>query len=509
MTLKSYLLGAALVSAGLTIGFISANILGGENSSGSDSAERRVLYWQAPMDPSFRSDSPGKSPMGMDLIPVYEGEEADPDGAILISPAVENNIGVRTAQVARADFFHAVSSVGYVRPDEDQTSVVDVRAEGWIEDLPVAAVGDVVSAGDLLFRMYSPEIATAQAEYIQARRIGRDVLISAAQSRLVALGVTRDQINRIARTGNADELVEVRASQDGVVIALEVREGSYVRPGAQLMTISDLSSVWILVDVFEDDALMVSPGQDVHIRSTADPSRTWHGVVEYVYPTVDPQSRSVPVRIRSANEDGALRPETYVNVTIDTEPHVQALTIPREAVIRSGQSDRVIVAEGEGRYRPARIETGMESDGRIEILSGLLEGERIVVSSQFLIDSEASLQGAALRMSPPGAIDEAEGTQVQQAEGRGVIVSLMAGHGMIDLEHEPIEALGWPAMSMSFLTLDGVDLSEFAVGQSVMFDLQRNEDGEWRISAIMAQDMDVPTATDEPGHGDHAGHGGH
>ncbi len=509
MTLKSYLLGAALVGAGLTVGFFSASFLNADGSGSSDSTEPRVLYWQAPMDPSFRSDTPGKSPMGMDLIPVYEGEEADPDGAVLISPAVENNIGVRTAQVARADFYHTVSSVGYVRPDEDQTSVVDVRAEGWIEELPVAAVGDVVSAGDLLFRMYSPEIATAQAEYLQALRIGRDTLTSASRSRLMALGVTRDQISRIARTGNAGELVEVRAGQDGVVIAVAVREGSHVRPGTQLMTISDLSSVWILVDVFEDDALMVSPGQDVHIRSTSDPSRTWHGEVEYVYPTVDPQSRSVPVRIRSSNADGALRPETYVNVAIDTEPHVQALTIPREAVIRGGQSDRVIIAGGEGRYRPARVETGMESDGRIEILAGLAEGERIVVSSQFLIDSEASLQGAALRMSPPGAVDEDAGIQLDQAQGQGVIVSLMAGHGMIDLEHDPIDELGWPAMSMSFLALEGVDLSDFTVGQAVTFELQRNEEGEWRISAIMARDMDMSPTPSEPEQGDHAGHGGH
>ena len=215
MTLKSYLLGAALVGAGLTVGFFSASFLNADGSGSSDSTEPRVLYWQAPMDPSFRSDTPGKSPMGMDLIPVYEGEEADPDGAVLISPAVENNIGVRTAQVARADFYHTVSSVGYVRPDEDQTSVVDVRAEGWIEELPVAAVGDVVSAGDLLFRMYSPEIATAQAEYLQALRIGRDTLTSASRSRLMALGVTRDQISRIARTGNAGELVEVRAGWRG------------------------------------------------------------------------------------------------------------------------------------------------------------------------------------------------------------------------------------------------------------------------------------------------------
>ena len=254
---------------------------------------------------------------------------------------------------------------------------------------------------------------------------------------------------------------------------------------------------------------MVEAGQSVHIRSASDSSRIWHGEVEYVYPIVDPRSRSVPVRIRTLNEDGALRPEAYVNVAIDSQPHLQVLTIPREAVIRAGQSDRVIIAEGEGRYRPARVATGMESDGRIEILSGLAEGERIVVSSQFLIDSEASLQGATLRMSPPGAVDEGVVDPGQSVQGRGIIASLMPAHGMIDLEHEAIDAINWPAMSMSFLTLDGVDLSGFDVGQTVIFDLVRNVDGEWRIAELMTPEAEMSSGDSASTQDEQAGHGGH
>ena len=401
MTFKTVLLGGALLVTGLVAG-LSISAFGPEESIEESPPEGpQILYWQAPMDPNFRRDEPGKSPMGMDLIPVYADDGAEEGDFVLINPAVQNNIGVRTAAVTRSDFNHVVSSVGYVRPDENRTYVVDVRAEGWVEELPVAAVGDVVENGDLLFRMYAPDIATAQAEFVQATRLGRESLIAASRSRLLSLGMTARQISGIARSNNGNRLVDVRAPQGGIVIDMNVREGAFVRPGDHLMTISDLDDVWVLVDVFEDDAAMVEAGQPVSFTVSSLPARRWQAEVDYVYPVVDPQSRTVTVRVRVPNEDGALRPQMYVSAEISTEPHSQVLTIPREAVIRTGQSDRVIIALGEGRFQPVRVVTGMESRGRIEIVSGLDEGEMIVISSQFLIDSEASLQGTMLRMTAP------------------------------------------------------------------------------------------------------------
>ena len=457
------------------------------------SSEPEILYWVAPMDPNFRRDSPGQSPMGMDLIPVYGGEggSEEDENTVRISPAVENNIGVRTDLVRRQDFHQALSTVGYVQPVDPLTSVVDVRSEGWIEQLHVSAVGDAVEAGDLLFRMYSPAIATAEAEFLQASRIGRDSLSQAARSRLLALGVSNAQINQIARRGSPSNLVDVRARQSGVVIAIQVREGAFIRPGGPVMTIADLGSVWVLADVFEGAAQRVSIGDSVRMQSSSFPGRDWEGEVEYVYPMIDPDSRTIPVRIRFENADGALRPDMYVNVSIVTEPRSHVLVVPREAVIRTGSSERVIIAEGEGRYRPAQIVTGQEAGEFVEIISGLSDGERIVVSSQFLIDSEASLQGVMLRMSPPGEV----GMDMPSAEplsvmAVGEVQSLMAGHGMIDIIHEPIPELDWPTMTMSFLTLDGVDLSSIAAGQSVSFKLVRNENDEWRISEISELDHD-------------------
>lgn len=485
MNRTSLMIAALSLLAGAAAGMAGMALFAGDDASGG-TAEREVLYWVAPMDSSYRRDEPGKSPMGMDLVPVYAGEEPAGAGAdiVRIDPAVENNIGVRTALVRREDFHRHIATVGYVRPVDALTSAVDVRSEGWVEDLRVSTMGDAVDAGALLFRMYSPELVAAQSEYLQARRIGRSALVEAARARLRALGMTAGQIEAVGRAGQPARLVDVHAARSGIVIDLSVREGQHVHPSATLMTIADLSSVWVVADVFEDEAQAVVAGLAVEMRSPAYPGRVWNGTVEYVYPTVDPQSRSVPVRMRFDNPQGDLRPGSFVNVVIKAEPRSGVLTVPRDAVIRTGRSDRVILAEGDGRYRPARVVPGILSEDRIEILEGLAEGERVVVSSQFLIDSEASLQGAMLRMSPPGPVQAEAEAAPREVDGTGRVISIMAGHGMIDLDHAPIPEIGWPAMSMPFRTIDGVDLSGLAVGDNVTFILRETEGGNWLISDI-------------------------
>ncbi len=482
MNPRTLILGAVVLTVGILIGVFGGRLMGGGEAT-SGSGEPEILYWVAPMDPNFRRDEPGKSPMGMDLVPVYAGDEPADTSSVTISPSVENNIGVRTAVAERSRFAEDLNTVGYVRPVDDLTSVVDVRAQGWIEDLRVAAVGDVVEAGDLLFRMYSPEIVTAQTEFLQATRVGRSGLISAARSRLRALGVGNAQIDAIARRGQTQRLIDVYAPRPGVVLEMNVREGAHAHPSMVVMTIADLREVWVIADLFEDDAGVIEADQAVHMLSPAQPGRMWHGRVEYVYPTVDPTSRSIPVRMRFDNADGALRPEAFVNVRIEVAPRENVLSVPAEAVIRTGQSERVILALGEGRYQPARVTTGSEARGQVEILSGLAAGERVVVSSQFLIDSEASLQGATLRMSPA----EEEAPPPEVVFGTGVVDAVMASHGMIDLTHDPIPALDWPVMSMSFFLIDeSVSLDGLAAGDVVDFSLRQNGDGQWRIATITA-----------------------
>ena len=487
MTPRTFILGTGTFLAGIALGALGMSLVGGsDNAATSD--EREILYWVAPMDPNFRQDEPGRSPMGMDLIPVYAGSEPTDDSTITISSAVENNIGVRTADVTRGRFAEDLATVGYVRPIDDLASVVDVRAQGWIEDLRIAAVGDVVEAGDLLFRMYSPEIVTAQSEFLQAVNVSRPGLVAAAGSRLRALGVNQAQIDSIAQRGTPQRLVDVYAPRTGVVLEMNVREGAHAHPSMVVMTIADLREVWVVADLFEDEAAAIEPGQSVRLQSRAQPGRMWHGQVEYLYPTVDPRSRSIPVRMRFANSDGALRPEAYVNVRIEASPRDDVLSVPFEAVIRTGQSERVVLALGDGRYRLAQVRTGAEAGGRVEVLTGLSEGERVVVSSQFLIDSEASLQGVALRMAGAGA----PATPPEIVQGAGVVDGVMASHGMIDLTHDPIPELGWPVMSMSFFTLDAVSLDGLSEGDEVSFTLRQNDEGQWRLASIARSDAAQP-----------------
>ena len=268
-----------------------------------------------------------------------------------------------------------------------------------------------------------------------------------------------------------------------------MREGQHVQPGNRLMTIADLSQVWVVADLFEDEVQAVSPGQAVVMRTPDQPGRVWEGEVEYVYPTVNPDSRSVPVRMRFDNPERTLRPNSYVNVAIEAAPRRNVIHIPREALIRTRQSDRVILALGEGRYRPARVVPGIETGGRVEIIEGLAPGERVVVSAQFLIDSEASLQGAMLRMTAPQDGQESEEPAEPVAiQGVGTVASVMPGHGMIRLDHEPIPDIGWPAMTMSFDVVEGLDLQAVSEGERVEFEIVEIDGGSWMVTDIAPLD---------------------
>jgi Cu(I)/Ag(I) efflux system membrane fusion protein len=486
MNMRNLMILGAVLVGGVMLGVVGDRLLTVRAESG-EAADAEILYWVAPMDPEYRRDQPGQSPMGMDLVPVYAGDEAVDRSTVLISPTVENNIGVRTDLAERGAFVREISTVGYVRPIDELTSVVDVRSEGWIEDLRVAALGDVVAQGDLLFRMYSPEIVTAQSEFLQAVRVGREGLVAAARSRLQALGLNSGQVDSIARRGRTQRVVDIYAPRDGVIIDMGVREGAHVRPGMAVMSIADLSEVWVVADLFESDAQPVLHGLNVHMRSQAQPGRMWHGQVEYLYPTVDPVSRAIPVRIRFENSDGALRLEAFVNLLIEVDPRDDVLTVPSEGVIRTGQSERVILALGDGRYQPAAVTTGPEAAGRVEILSGLTTGERIVVSSQFLIDSEASLQGTTLRMN----VADSAVMLPDTASGVGRVVSVMPAHGMIEIDHGRIDAINMPAMSMIYETADGTSLEEIAVGNRVEFTIVQDPSGGWLLTGIWFEPMPV------------------
>lgn len=483
MNKLNIILAAVLLFLGLAGGYVLAKMTlrSPQGDQVSSSVEKKVLYWKAPMDPNFRSDNPGKSPMGMDLVPVYAGDEdgGDSDSLVQINPTVQNNIGVRIGKVERATLYRNIDTVGFVRADDDKTAIVDVRTEGWIEKLFVKSPGDTVRKGQPLFDLYSRPMVSAQEEYLQAVRIGKASLIRAAKSRLDALGMSAAQIIRIKKSGKSRRLIRIYAPQDGVITMLGAGEGAFVKPGRQIMMLSDLSSVWVLAEVFENEAMWVKSGQKVTMRLEAIPGRIWKGEVDYIYPTVNAGARTVQVRMRFTNPDGILKPDMYAKISVLAEPHVGILVIDREALIRTGKSTRVILALGDGRFQPAKIQTGMESDGKVEILDGLVDGEEVVISSQFLIDSEASLRGTTLRMSPPTT------DIVGQAETMGVIDKIMADMGMVTLTHQPIESMGWPEMTMAFVTKPE-NLKGLAIGDTVHFRVleKANENGDFVITTL-------------------------
>ncbi len=364
--------------------------------------EQEVLYWVAPMDPNYQRDKPGKSPMGMDLIAVYANNNSTADGnanAISISPTVVQNLGVRTQKAELSRLWRGIDTVGYVDYDESKVSHIHLRTEGWIEKLAVESEGDRFKKGDFLFDVYSPKLVNAQEELVTALSSGNKGLIRATKERLSALGISATQIKQLQKTKKVKQHISIYAPQDGVVSDLPVREGMFVKPSMKVMTLGDLSSVWLLAEVFERQSAWVEVGQLAEVSLSYLPGKTWQGKVEYIYPSLDPKTRTLKVRLRFDNPGEQLKPNMYANVKIFGGAKENTIVIPLEGLIRSGREERVIIALGEGRFEARQVLAGIESGNYVEIIKGVKAGESIVTSGQFLIDSEASMRGSLTRMT--------------------------------------------------------------------------------------------------------------
>ena len=385
----------------LILGVLIGRALAPLESRGTDPAGdtgRDVLYWVAPMDPNFRRDEPGKSPMGMDLVPVYAEQAGDPPGVVSIDPTMVNNLGVRTSVAEQGALSRRIETVGYIGYDEDTLQHVHTRVDGWIERLATKATGDPVVKGQLLFELYSPTLVNAQQEYLAAATSKNAMLRNASRDRLIALGVTAREIDRLDREQKAQQRVRVYAQADGVIAHLGVREGIFVTPSTEVMSVAQLDRVWVLAEVFERQAAWVKPGQQATVELDYLPGEILQGTVDYVYPELDPRTRTLKVRLRFSNESGALRPNMFARVVIRGDALDNVIHVPREALIRGGKGDRVVVALGEGRFRSQPVELGIESGDRVVVRKGIAAGDRIVISAQFLIDSESNIESALDRM---------------------------------------------------------------------------------------------------------------
>jgi Cu(I)/Ag(I) efflux system membrane fusion protein len=408
MTTKTLTYAFAAFAIGIGLSAAVFLIFGSHTSAPDIAAteEPRILYWVAPMDPNFRRPSPGKSPMGMDLVPVYEDSETamggDSANTVTVSPAMTQSLGIRTALVELRDLERSIRTVGYVAADDDLISHVHVRAEGWIERLPVKAVGESVTKGQTLFEMYAPDIHVAQGEFTHFLQRGEQDMLDITLGRLALLDVPNREIEALRNGAPVQRRTAVLSPISGVVLSQNVGEGMFVKPAMTTMVIADLSSIWVLADVFEDQASWVKPGQDVTLNMTYLPDFTRTGVVDYIYPTVDSMTRTLTARLKFDNPDGVLKPNMFANVQIHTDAVPDTLVVPVEALIRTGVSERVVVALGDGRFKSVEVRSGLENDGYVEIRQGLALSDQVVVSGQFLIDSESNFSASVERLEDNG-----------------------------------------------------------------------------------------------------------
>jgi len=446
---------------------------------------RKVLYWYDPMAPAQHFDKPGKSPfMDMQLVPHYEGEGSGASAGVQIDPAAVQSLGVRLTGVRRGDFAESLDATGMLDFNQREVAIVQARAAGFVQRVYARAPGDVVQAGAPIADLLVPTWGGAQAEYLAVRGSGNPALEAAARQRLRLLGMPDGLIDAVARDGRPRTVVTISTPQGGAIQTLDVRQGMTVSMGQTLAQVSGLSTVWLNAAVPEAMAGQVRIGQPARAELAAFPGETFAGRVTAVLPTTQTDSRTLTVRVELANRGGRLRPGMFATVHLGGAAH-PALFVPSEAVIRTGKRAIVMLAAAGGRFQPVEVRPGREDGDRTEILAGLSEGQKVVASGQFLIDSEASLAG--IQAQPIGAAAASPKPQVSLYEARGRIEALTADS--ITLSHEPVPAIGWPAMTMTF-KLDPPGLAKgVKVGDRVAFGFEQKPDGPVvrRLAQVAAQ----------------------
>jgi len=461
-----------------------------QETAAAPASGKKLLYYRNPMGLPDTSPVPKKDSMGMDYLPVYAGEDEVSDSAVKISTAKVQKLGVRTEAAAFRDLSRSVRAVGRVEVDERRVFAVAPKFEGWIERLHVNTTGQPVGKGQPLFEVYSPELVSAQREYQVAAR-GADKLAAAgpeaqasirqvaeaALSRLRNWDISSEQIEALKAGGEPRRTLTYRAPFAGVVLEKKALQGQRFMPGEALYQIADVSGVWVLADVFERDIAAVKPGQPVEVSIDAFLDRTFTGKVSYLYPTLNAQTRTVPVRIELPNPRGELRPAMYAKIEVKVGAGRTALTIPVSAVIDSGTSQRVIVQQGEGRFEPRDVKLGVRGDDYVEVKEGVREGEQLVVSANFLIDSESNLKAALGGM---GGMQEKPSVSHQAV---GTLDSIEAT-GSVMISHEPVASLNWPKMTMEFVPANATLIDKLKPGAAIAFEFVERKPGEWVITKI-------------------------
>lgn len=478
---------------------------------------QQILYYHDPMMPGKKFEAPGKSPfMDMMLVPAYATGRAADTGTVSISPRAQQNLGIRVGDVIRKEISAEVSAIGTVTWNERTEVTVQARATGFVESLHVRAALDPVAKGDPLLDLYVPEWVAVQEEYLSLRRMGgRDIqeLLVAARQRMRQVGMTDRQIQRIERSGELQARLQLTAPISGVVTELLVREGSTVMPGAPLMRINDLTTVWAEAAVPESQVNLLAAGSPVSAIAPGLPGETFSGKIQTLLPELDPTTRTRRARVELANPEGSLVPGALVEMTLRAPEARSALMVPTEALIRTGMRTLVMLAEEEGSFRPVAVDTGAEMDGYTEIRAGLQAGQEVVLSGQFLLDSEASLRGLEVEKSSrqtPAAepMDHSAHSHGSQMDSNSEPVhdhSAAPAHDhsathaadtptyfttaevkgregdTLTLRHGEIAELKWPAMTMGFDLTDDLAEDEIPLGAEIEIEFRLPPEGAPQI----------------------------
>ena len=470
-------------------------------TTAADSAKtgKKLLYYRNPMGLPDTSPTPKKDPMGMDYLPVYEGEDdAGGDSGLKISAEKIQKMGVKVEAAKLQMLDKTVRASGRVDIDESRTYTVTAKFEGYIERLHVNTTGQAVGRGQPLFEVYSPELVSAQREYaIAAQGVGKlneaggeaqaamKQLAESSLQRLKNWDISEEQVKALAQSGTTRRTLSFRAPVAGIVTEKKAVQGMRFMPGDALYQIADLSSIWVQADVFEQDIAAVSLGQKARIRINAYPGEVFEGRIAYVYPTLKADTRTVPVRIELANPKGRLKPAMFAEVEIPVAGATQVVTVPNSAVIDSGNKQVVIVQLAEGRFEPRPVQLGQRGNDFVQVLDGIRDGEMVVTSANFLIDAESNLKAALGGMQKAEA---AAGKPVAVGhKAVGVLNSIDPATGTVSITHEPVASLKWPAMKMDFVLANPSLVSGLKPGAGVEFEFVERGAGEWVVTSVVVQ----------------------
>jgi len=491
----------------------------GSAAAAAPAKARKLLYYRNPMGLPDTSPTPKKDPMGMDYIAVYEGEDESapaPGGANQIRIGTEKiqKLGVRTEAATLRALGRTVRAAGRVEPDERRVHVVAPKFEGYVERLHVNVTGQPVAKGQPLFEVYSPELVSAQREYaiaaqgVQAMasaaseaQAGMKQLADSSLARLRNWDLPPEQIAALVRTGEARRSITFRSPVAGIVTEKKALQGMRFMPGETLYQVTDLSSVWVIADVFEQDIGLVRNGSPASVRINAYPDRQFQGRITYVYPTMKADTRTVPVRVELANPGQLLKPAMFTQVEVQVGGKAPVLAVPDSAVIDSGTRQIVLVQVAEGRFEPREVKLGSRSDNYVEVRSGVKEGEQVVVAANFLIDAESNLKAAIGGLGgSAGPATAPAGPAAVSHRGDGKVEAVDAGAGTVSLNHGAIDSLKWPAMTMEFKAANPALLQGLKPGSAVAFEFVERAPGEWVVTSI------TPAAAKTAGAKSHSGH---